>query len=177
MEITFRGVRGSMPVPGPETLRYGGNTPCVELRTNGRALFLDAGTGLVAPVNGAPKGDSATILLTHTHWDHIQGLPFFAPLFQPGNVWHVYGPRGLDSSIDKTLAGQMQYTYFPVQLLDFGIRRGPISNPQRMLAVDDIEAAGDDDHSPRKGPAVGQLVEHQPAQDDHPDHLQVGVRR
>ena len=59
------------------------------------------------------------LLIGHTHWDHIQGLPFFAPLFEAGNVWHVYGPRGLDSSIDKALEGQMQYTYFPVQLLDF----------------------------------------------------------
>ena len=60
------------------------------------------------------------VLISHTHWDHIQGLPFFAPLFEPGNEWHVYAPRGLDTSIDKTLAGQMQYTYFPVALLDFG---------------------------------------------------------
>src|SRR5262245_18054413 len=60
------------------------------------------------------------LLIGHTHWDHIQGLPFFAPLFRPGNEWHIYGPRGLDTSIDQTLAGQMQYTYSTVQLLEFG---------------------------------------------------------
>jgi phosphoribosyl 1,2-cyclic phosphodiesterase len=114
MEITFRGVRGSMPVPGPETLRYGGNTPCVELRQNGKALILDAGTGLVAPVNGAPKRDSATILLTHTHWDHIQGLPFFALLYRASASVRVLGPAQgqvpLRCAVERLLAPE----HFPV---------------------------------------------------------------
>jgi phosphoribosyl 1,2-cyclic phosphodiesterase len=123
VQVTFWGTRGSIAKAGPTTLRYGGNTSCVSVRTDaGTLLVLDAGTGIHelgqtllregGPVNGH-------LLIGHTHWDHIQGLPFFAPLFQAGNTWHVYGPRGLDSSIDKALAGQMQYTYFPVQLLDF----------------------------------------------------------
>ena len=114
MEITFRGVRGSMPVPGPETLRYGGNTPCVELRTDGKALLLDAGTGLVAPSNGAPQGDSATILLTHTHWDHIQGLPFFPLLYRAQATVHVLGPAQgqvpLRQAVERLLAPE----HFPV---------------------------------------------------------------
>ena len=78
------------------------------------------------------------LLIGHTHWDHIQGLPFFAPLFQPGNVWHVYGPRGLDTSIDKTLAGQMQYTYFPVQLLDFGATIEYHDLVEGQFEIDDV---------------------------------------
>jgi phosphoribosyl 1,2-cyclic phosphodiesterase len=96
----------------------------VSVRTEGGTLLvLDCGTGIhelgqvLTRDGGGVRGH---LLIGHTHWDHIQGLPFFAPMFQPGNEWHVYGPRGLDMSIDKALAGQMQYTYFPVQLLDFG---------------------------------------------------------
>ena len=114
MEITFRGVRGSMPVPGPETLRYGGNTPCVELRTNGRSLILDAGTGLAAPANGPPSADAATILLTHTHWDHIQGLPFFALLYRASATVRVLGPAQgpvpLRQAVERLLAPE----HFPV---------------------------------------------------------------
>ena len=123
MQVTFWGTRGSIAKAGPTTVRYGGNTSCVSVRTDaGTLLVLDSGTGIHelgqallregGPINGH-------LLIGHTHWDHIQGLPFFAPLFQAGNTWHVYGPRGLDSSIGNALAGQMQYTYFPVQLLDF----------------------------------------------------------
>ena len=78
------------------------------------------------------------LLIGHTHWDHIQGLPFFAPLFQAGNVWHVYGPRGLDTSIDQTLAGQMQYTYFPVRLLDFGATIEYHDLVEGQLEIDDV---------------------------------------
>ena len=123
MQVTFWGTRGSIAKAGPTTIRYGGNTSCVSVRTDaGTLLVLDAGTGIhelgqTLLRDGEPV--TGHVLIGHTHWDHIQGLPFFAPLFQAGNVWHVYGPRGLDTSIDDTLAGQMQYTYFPVQLLDF----------------------------------------------------------
>src|SRR5947209_1355450 len=127
MQVRFWGTRGSIPAPGAATIRYGGNTACVELRSNaGTHLVLDCGTG--ARLLGkhmveqsAREGEQAhgVLLIGHTHWDHIQGLPFFAPLFDERNAWHIYGPRGLDTSIDHTLAGQMQYTYFPVQLLDF----------------------------------------------------------
>jgi phosphoribosyl 1,2-cyclic phosphodiesterase len=123
VEVTFWGTRGSIAKAGPTTVRYGGNTSCVSVRTDGGTLLvLDCGTGIhelgqvLAREDGPVDGH---LLIGHTHWDHIQGLPFFAPLFEEGNTWHVYGPRGLDSSIDGTLAGQMQYTYFPVQLLDF----------------------------------------------------------
>jgi phosphoribosyl 1,2-cyclic phosphodiesterase len=124
VQVTFWGTRGSIAKAGPTTVRYGGNTSCVSVRTDGGTLLvIDCGTGIhelgqVLARDGGPV--DGHLLIGHTHWDHIQGLPFFTPLFTEGNSWHVYGPRGLDTSIDKALAGQMQYTYFPVQLLDFG---------------------------------------------------------
>ena len=120
MQVRFWGTRGSIATPGPQTVRYGGNTSCVEVRTQkGTLIVLDAGTGLrvfgdaLMAGGGAQRGH---ILIGHTHWDHIQGFPFFTPLFVPGNDWDVYAPRGFGASLQETLAGQMQYTYFPVSL-------------------------------------------------------------
>src|SRR5689334_16144905 len=142
VEVTFWGTRGSIAKAGPTTVRYGGNTSCVSVRTDaGTLLVLDCGTGIhelgqvLTRDGGRVDGH---LLIGHTHWDHIQGLPFFAPLFQPENVWHVYGPRGLDTSIDNTLAGQMQYTYFPVQLLDFGATIEYHDLVEGQFEIDDV---------------------------------------
>jgi phosphoribosyl 1,2-cyclic phosphodiesterase len=122
MRVRFWGTRGSVPTPGPSTVRYGGNTACVELRTNSGAFFIiDSGTGirelgLQLARNGAQV--SAHLLLGHTHWDHISGFPFFTPAFVPGNHLVIYGARDLDRSLRDVLAGQMHYTYFPVPLGD-----------------------------------------------------------
>jgi phosphoribosyl 1,2-cyclic phosphodiesterase len=124
MRVRFWGTRGSIPTPGPGTVRYGGNTSCVEVRTDGGTLLvLDCGTGARAlgtalVEEGVASGTPPTgsILIGHTHWDHIHGLPFFAPLFVPGGRWDLYGPRGLVRTLDATLAGQMEYQYFPVGL-------------------------------------------------------------
>jgi phosphoribosyl 1,2-cyclic phosphodiesterase len=122
MRVTFWGTRGSIAKAGPTTLRYGGNTSCVEVSSDaGTVVVLDCGTGahglgedLVARRSDGPI--EGHLLISHTHWDHIQGLPFFAPLFQPDGSWHIYGPRGLAGSLGETLAGQMQYSYFPVSI-------------------------------------------------------------
>ena len=120
LSLRFWGTRGSVPSPGPTTVRYGGNTPCVELRTeDGWLVILDAGTGirelgrsLLERANGAPiAGD---IFLTHAHWDHIQGIPFFAPLFRKGNHFTIWGSNSLQMSIDRVVRDQMSPVVFPV---------------------------------------------------------------
>jgi CheY-like chemotaxis protein/phosphoribosyl 1,2-cyclic phosphodiesterase len=125
MLLRFWGTRGSIATPGPETNRYGGNTSCVEIVTSaGKRFICDCGTGARALggylMANAPKPVEATILLSHTHWDHIQGFPFFAPLFVPGNRITVCGPKGANSTLPEVLAGQMEYTYFPVELGQLG---------------------------------------------------------
>src|SRR5215471_223070 len=120
MRVRFWGTRGSIAKAGPGTLRYGGNTSCVEVRTRaGTLLVLDCGTGahgLGQALGEAGPPQRGHMLITHTHWDHIQGFPFFVPLFMRDSEWDVYAPRGLRESLRETLAGQMQYTYFPVTL-------------------------------------------------------------
>jgi len=125
MLVRFWGTRGSIAKPGPSTVRYGGNTSCVELRSSGGTLVvLDCGTGAhglgQALVASGPPPINGHILIGHTHWDHIQGFPFFAPLFIPGNEWHIYGPRGVGSSLRESLSGQMQSSYFPITLKELG---------------------------------------------------------
>ncbi len=125
MRVRFWGTRGSIAKAGPGTVRYGGNTSCVELRSpDGTLVVLDCGTGAHGLGSALLTGGNAPrrghILITHTHWDHIQGFPFFAPLRVRGNEWDVYGPHGAGLSLRETLAGQMQYTYFPLALDDLG---------------------------------------------------------
>ena len=124
MRIRFWGTRGSIPKPGPATVRYGGNTSCVEVRADGTLIVLDCGTGahelgqqIVAARSGPRRGH---LLISHTHWDHIQGFPFFAPLFVQGSEWDVYAPRQLGRTLEEILGGQMHRTYFPVPLGEMG---------------------------------------------------------
>lgn len=123
MRVHIWGARGSIPMPGPEFIRYGGNTPCVQVETDRELIILDAGTGLLrlgarllrrgcgAPVRGH-------ILLSHTHWDHIQGLPFFRPAFVPKTHLTVYGPPGVNRRLEEVIQGQMVAEYFPVSMGD-----------------------------------------------------------
>jgi phosphoribosyl 1,2-cyclic phosphodiesterase/DNA-binding response OmpR family regulator len=125
MLIRFWGTRGSIAKAGPSTVRYGGNTSCVELRSSrGTLVVLDCGTGAHSLGQALAKSGSRPLnghlLIGHTHWDHIQGFPFFTPLFAPGNEWHVYGPRGVGTSLRESLSGQMQYAYSPITLDDLG---------------------------------------------------------
>ncbi|HWR17491.1 MAG TPA: response regulator [Terriglobales bacterium] len=122
MRVRFWGTRGSIATPGPTTLRYGGNTSCIEVVTNsGYRFIFDSGTG-IRPLGldliqkSAQKPIDATILLGHTHWDHIQGFPFFMPAFEPGNKFTVVAPKGMGRSLADVLSGQMEFTYFPVEL-------------------------------------------------------------
>ena len=136
-------MRGSIPTPGPTTVRYGGNTSCIEVRVGGEIILLDAGTGLRAlgrsllsefkdqPLN-------LTMLLTHTHWDHIQGLPFFGPIYNSRCRLRILGCEGTRKGLVNALTGQMESTYFPVpfnklpsnieieELKDFNFNIGPV---------------------------------------------------
>jgi phosphoribosyl 1,2-cyclic phosphodiesterase len=128
LTLRFWGTRGSIPSPGLATARYGGNTPCVELRTaEGWLVILDAGTGirdlgrsLMERANG--HGVEGDIFLTHAHWDHIQGIPFFAPLFHRGNHFTIWGSRSLQTSIDRVVRDQMSPVVFPVSFEELQAR-------------------------------------------------------
>ena len=124
LTVTFWGVRGSIPAPGQATVRYGGNTPCVSVERDdldgAQILVFDAGTGirqlgnkLVERANGKLRID---LLLSHTHWDHIQGLPFFTPLFDRGNTARILGPKQGNVNLERILTEQMNQVVFPVPL-------------------------------------------------------------
>ena len=119
--IRFWGVRGSIPVPGKSTVRYGGNTSCVEVRANGEIILLDAGSGirllgLALDEEFGSRSMKLTLLITHTHWDHIQGLPFFSPAYNQNNLIRVLGYEGARAGLATILASQMETPFFPVSL-------------------------------------------------------------
>ena len=124
MKIRFWGVRGSIPCPGPDTMKYGGNTSCIELRFEDpeRLIIIDAGSGIrelgnYMMAHDLPKGPISTdIFLTHTHWDHIMGFPFFTPIYIPGAKLKVHGPVTYENdTLEDVVGGQLAYRYFPVR--------------------------------------------------------------
>ena len=143
MRIKFWGTRGSFAKPGATTLRYGGNTSCVEVRSDaGTLIVVDCGTGghelgldLVSRQSVPLHGQ---MLISHTHWDHIQGIPFFAPFFNPHNVWRIYGPKGLSQSLRATLAGQMEHSYFPIALSQFAATIHYHDLVEGAFSIDDV---------------------------------------
>jgi diguanylate cyclase (GGDEF)-like protein len=126
MHVRVWGTRGSIPTPGHRTAIYGGNTSCVEVRTDdGTTLILDCGTGI--RMLGLDMLERAGphrvhLLIGHTHWDHIQGFPFFHPAFLPTTELNIYGSAAFQQSLEDSLSGQMQYSYFPVKLEDLASR-------------------------------------------------------
>ncbi|HWN66042.1 MAG TPA: MBL fold metallo-hydrolase [Haliangium sp.] len=123
MKVRFWGVRGSFPVPGQRTNRYGGNTSCVEVRPHGGdPIIIDAGTGirrlgkqLMLDAFGDGRG-TAHLLISHTHWDHIQGLPFFSPLYKRGNTLHLFARQRDDTHLRAVFESQTEEPYFPVPM-------------------------------------------------------------
>ena len=124
MKVKFWGVRGSIPCPGPFTAKYGGNTACLELYIESldRRIIIDAGSGIrelgyrLMQDTGTDGNVCADIFLTHTHWDHIMGFPFFAPIYAPTSQIRIYGPATYEEeSLKDVLVGQWTYRYFPVR--------------------------------------------------------------
>jgi diguanylate cyclase (GGDEF)-like protein len=127
MHVRFWGTRGSIAAPGPGTAHYGGNTSCVEVRAaDGTVIILDCGTGArelgLHLAQTMPRPMRLHLFIGHTHWDHIQGFPFFVPAFLPGSELNIYAPFGFQRGLEEAMAGQMEYSYFPVKMRDLRSR-------------------------------------------------------
>lgn len=125
--LKFWGTRGSISVPGPCTLQHGGNTTCVEVRADGEIIVLDAGSG-IRPLGIALEKEfrsqpiKLSLLITHAHWDHIQGLPFFAPAYEKKNDICVRGYDGVDTSFGEIMAEPMKAPFFPIAMRELSAR-------------------------------------------------------
>ncbi|MHA1598459.1 MAG: response regulator [Alphaproteobacteria bacterium] len=124
IDLTFWGVRGTLPVPGKDSVRYGGNTSCVTINfARGDQFIFDAGSGIKELSNWymaqGKKKIEAKIFLSHPHWDHINALPFFVPLYIQGNVFEIFGPRHGDVTVHELISAQMDGVYFPITIQEF----------------------------------------------------------
>ncbi len=123
--VRYWGVHGTLPVPGPSTVRYGGNTPCVTVEVGGEPIFVfDCGSGIKGLsdqlMNAKGERVTARIFISHPHWDHINTIPFFAPLYVRGNQIEIFGPYQGDLTIERVVSAQMESVYFPVTVREFG---------------------------------------------------------
>lgn len=162
MFVRFWGVRGSIPTPGPRTRRYGGNTSCVEVRVDETLLVFDAGTGLrelgVQLMRGGAKPLTVHLFLSHPHWDHIQGFPFFGPAYSKNTTLYVYGPKGDDKNY-QLLSGQMANAYFPVRFSDLGAKIVSRSFSGSSVTIDAVKVTCFGQKHP--GGSVGFRVDHE----------------
>jgi phosphoribosyl 1,2-cyclic phosphodiesterase len=166
MEIRFWGVRGSIAVPGPGTAGIGGNTSCVEVRCGDAILILDAGTGIrgLGDLLLREGASSVDLLLSHLHWDHIQGLPFFAPAWVPGKRIAIHGAPSTSTpwvSLEQSIRQQMMPPHFPVSLADM---RGAIAFDEVVPGVSASLASGPSIRAARLGHPGGVLgwrIEHE----------------
>jgi phosphoribosyl 1,2-cyclic phosphodiesterase len=146
VKLRLWGVRGSIPVPGPGTVRYGGNTACLELRygPESKLIIVDAGSGIKALGDAIvrdelPKGPvRAKLFLSHTHWDHIIGFPFFVPIFIPGTELDIYSPVNYEErSVEEIIGIQLSYQYFPVRQSELSASINYHSLKEEVLELDD----------------------------------------
>lgn len=141
MKVRFWGVRGSIAAPGPTTVQFGGNTSCYEIISKaGTRLILDSGTGIRELGLGLLKNlpTTAHILISHTHWDHIQGFPFFVPAFIPGNSIHMYGPIQYSKDLATIIRMQMDYEVFPVREAELKSRLHYHNLGEGKIEIDDL---------------------------------------
>jgi len=127
--VRFWGVRGAVPCPGPDTVIYGGNTSCLEIRAGDRLLIVDMGTGIRSLGHWLMENDykkngkiDADLFITHTHWDHIMGFPMFTPVYDPGTTLRITGPLSFEDSLENIIKDQLSYRYWPVRAGELAAR-------------------------------------------------------
>ena len=146
MKVRFWGVRGSIPSPGASTMRYGGDTTCIEMKVGTETIIFDAGSGirpLGLKLMGEAQGEAIKIhlFITHTHWDHIQGFPFFVPAFIPNNHIMIYGADHEAKTLPELFSGQMKREYFPIPIVAMGAELEFIPISEGTLKIGDIEVS------------------------------------
>lgn len=161
MRVKLWGTRGSLAAPGPDTARYGGNTSCVEVRGHeGSVLVLDAGTGIRALGHSLPADlQRVDIFLTHLHMDHVQGLGFFSPLYNPAVEVHIWGPASITASLRSRLMRYLSPPLFPVHLRDLPCRLTLHEVPCERLSIRELAVSSALVCHP--GPTVGYRIESQ----------------
>jgi phosphoribosyl 1,2-cyclic phosphodiesterase len=159
--IVLWGTRGSIPVSGPRYVRYGGNTSCMEYACGDNHLVFDAGSGIrelaFSLLSGGPR--HLHLFITHTHWDHIQGFPFFTPIYIPGYEITVYGERGFGKNHEALLSGQLDRDYFPIQREDLRAKLNFRFLDDEPIFIGDIKVTREFTHHP--GATVAFKIEHQ----------------
>ena len=158
MQVRFWGTRGSIATPGAATAVYGGNTSCTEVRAaDGTVIVLDCGTGVrglgLHLVRTMPQPMRLHLFIGHTHWDHIQGFPFFIPAFLPGAELNIYAPRGFQRSLEEAMSGQMEYSYFPVKLRELRSRIHYTELDEGLFRVGEVRV--ETQYLNHTGPTIG----------------------
>jgi CheY-like chemotaxis protein len=159
--VRMWGTRGSIPVSGARYSQHGGNTSCMEFAFGDTRIMFDAGSGLreagLSFLAGGPR--KIHLFITHTHWDHIQGFPFFTPIYIPGYEITVYGERGFGKNFETLLSGQLDRDYFPIQREDLRAKVNFVFLDDKPVQVDDVKITREFTHHP--GATVAFKIEHQ----------------